>query len=178
MKIFPHLFLYSDEYEILSNTKTAKILQWKVIKTRWFRYLASVTLKTTSKPKQPQNPPSGSIFKLCFLNQWLPLIKMSYRLSYLENFNFSNFQHPASEAANKLLNPLDHYGVVLSSTNSGIVDTERNEMTLRRRQRLACRRKLSWIILRHIHTRMNGCFICTFSSLFYILFTFNYLELK
>ena len=24
---------------------------------------------------------------------------MSYRLSYLENFHFSNFQHPASEAA-------------------------------------------------------------------------------
>ena len=31
----------------------------------------------------------------------LPLIEMSYRLSYLENFHFSNFQHPASEAANK-----------------------------------------------------------------------------
>jgi hypothetical protein len=29
---------------------------------------------------------------------------MSYRLSYLENFHFSNFQHPASEAANKFEN--------------------------------------------------------------------------
>ena len=28
--------------------------------------------------------------------------QMSYRLSYLENFHFSNFQHPASKAANKL----------------------------------------------------------------------------
>ena len=28
---------------------------------------------------------------------------MSYRLSYLENFHFSNFQHPASEDANKFL---------------------------------------------------------------------------
>jgi hypothetical protein len=35
-----------------------------------------------SKPQQPQNPPSGFYFKLHFGNQWLPLIKMSYRLSY------------------------------------------------------------------------------------------------
>ena len=41
------------------------------------------------------------ILKLHFWNQWLPLIKMSYSLSYLENFHFSNFQHPASEAAYK-----------------------------------------------------------------------------
>ena len=26
---------------------------------------------------------------------------MSYRLPYSENFHFSNFQHPAAEAANK-----------------------------------------------------------------------------
>jgi hypothetical protein len=55
----------------------------------------------TSKPQQPQNPSNGFYSKLHFLNQWLPLIEMSYRLSYLENFHFSNFQHPASEAANK-----------------------------------------------------------------------------
>ena len=41
-------------------------------------------------------------FKLHFWNQCIPLIKMSYRLSYWENFHFSNFQHPASEAANKV----------------------------------------------------------------------------
>ena len=42
---------------------------------------------------------------------------MSYRLSYLENIHFSNFQHPASEAANKfekwnrirLFSPLSKY---------------------------------------------------------------------
>ena len=32
---------------------------------------------------------------------------MSYRLSYLENFRFSNFHHPASEAANKLYPKLE-----------------------------------------------------------------------
>ena len=59
--------------------------------------------KITSKPQQPSTPPSGFYFKLHFWNQWLPLIEISYRLSYLENFYFSNFQHPASEAANKFL---------------------------------------------------------------------------
>ena len=42
---------------------------------------------------------------------------MSYRLPYLENIHFSNFQHPASEAANKfekqnrirLFSPLSKY---------------------------------------------------------------------
>ena len=29
------------------------------------------------------------------------MIKMGYRLSYLDNFHFSNFQHPAQKAANK-----------------------------------------------------------------------------
>ena len=56
-----------------------------------------MTSKTTSKPQQPQRPPSGFYFKWHFRNQWLPLIKMNYRLPYSENFHFSNFQHPASE---------------------------------------------------------------------------------
>jgi hypothetical protein len=56
-----------------------------------------VTSKTTSKPQQPRRLPSGFYFKWHFRNQWLPLIKMSYRLPYLENFHFSNLL-AASEA--------------------------------------------------------------------------------
>ena len=54
-----------------------------------------------SKPQQPRRLPSGFYSKLQFWNQWLPLIKMSYSLSYSENFHFSNFQHPASGVVNK-----------------------------------------------------------------------------
>ena len=46
-----------------------------------------MTSKTTSKPQQPQNPPDGFYSKLHFWNHWIPLIKMSYRLSSLENFH-------------------------------------------------------------------------------------------
>ena len=35
---------------------------------------------------------------------------MSYRLSYLENFLFSNFQRPASEAANSI------YSILISNS--------------------------------------------------------------
>ena len=58
----------------------------------------------TSKPQQPRRPPIGFWFKWHFWNQWLPLIEMSYSLSYTENFHFSNFQPPASEAANNGIN--------------------------------------------------------------------------
>ena len=51
----------------------------------------------TSKPQQPRRLPSGFYSKLQFWNQWLPLIKMSYSLSYSENFHFSNLL-AASEA--------------------------------------------------------------------------------
>ena len=60
-----------------------------------------MTSKMTSKLQQSQRPPSGFYFKLHFWNQGLPLIKMRYRLFFLENFHFWNFQHSASEAANK-----------------------------------------------------------------------------
>ena len=59
--------------------------------------VASVTSKMTSKPQQPWRLPSGFYFKFHFWNQWLPLIKMSYRLTYLENFHFSDLL-AASEA--------------------------------------------------------------------------------
>ena len=59
--------------------------------------VASMTSKMTSKPQQPRRLPSGFYLKLHFWNQWLPLIKMSYRLSYSENFHFSNLL-AASEA--------------------------------------------------------------------------------
>ena len=57
--------------------------------------------KQPLKPQQPRRLPGGFCFRLHFWNQWLPLIKMSYRLFYLENFHFSNFQHPVSRAAIK-----------------------------------------------------------------------------
>ena len=65
----------------------------KSLKLDIFEILA---LKMTWKPQQPQNPPSGLYFKFYFWNQWLLLINMNYRLSYLENYYFSNFQHPTN----------------------------------------------------------------------------------
>ena len=58
---------------------------------------ASVISKMTSKLQQPQKPPIEFWFKWHFQNQWLPPIEMSYRLTYLENFHFSNLL-AASEA--------------------------------------------------------------------------------
>ena len=103
LKIFTRLFLYSDQHVFWNfiETKMTKILLWRVIKNRWFWNLASVTSKMTSKHQRPQNPPSGFYFKSHFWNQWLPLIEMRYKLLYLENFHFSKFQHPATEASNK-----------------------------------------------------------------------------
>ena len=67
-----------------------------------------------------------------------------FSIKYILLFFLDNRIRSGLHVFHILLTPLDHCVVVLSSTNSGIEDTERNEMTLRRRQRLACRRKLSW----------------------------------
>ena len=40
----------------------------------------------TLKPQQPQNMPSGFYSILYFWNQWLPLIKISYKIFEVENW--------------------------------------------------------------------------------------------
>ena len=98
-----HWALFEDaevaEVKRPRNSKPRKFYYEKWLKLDDFEILASVTSKMTSKPQQPRRPPIGFWFKWYFRNQWFPLIEMSYRLHYSENFHFSNFQHPASEAA-------------------------------------------------------------------------------
>ena len=69
LKIFPQLFLYSDQHAFWNSIENKKKYVFEIL---------------ASKSAQ-------SIFlELHFWNQWLPMIQMSYRLSYLENFHFSN----------------------------------------------------------------------------------------
>ena len=91
-----------DQFLVLSKTKATKMILWKVIQTRWFWNFGLVTSKMTSKHQQPPKLPSGFHFNLHFWNQWLPLIKMNYRLPYSENFHFSNLL-AASEAGGRII---------------------------------------------------------------------------
>ena len=58
--------------------------------------------KWPRRPRGSQKGLSEFFQKIHFLNQGKALRKMSYSLSYLENFHILNFQPPASEAANNL----------------------------------------------------------------------------
>jgi hypothetical protein len=53
-------------FEILSKTKTTKIIEEHLLEQKDFEILISVTSKTVSKPQQPQNLTSGFCFKLQF----------------------------------------------------------------------------------------------------------------
>ena len=95
-----HFFIWpsTGEYLNFSNFQhPASKAAYKFEKWKFSEFRGCLTSATSASSKR-----AGGYFQwLHFWNQWLPLIEMNYRLSYFENFHFTNFQHPTSKAANK-----------------------------------------------------------------------------